>query len=554
MKAGIYTRKSTDKQSKASTEDQARNCRAFAAREGMVVTHTFCDEAISGTVRARPDYNAMLQAAEKRLFDVLLVDDLSRLARDATEQGLTLKRLKFLDIRVVGVSEGYDSDAPGEKIHAAVKGILNELYVDNIRFQTKRGLEGRALQGLSAGGRAYGYDSNPVIEKGQVVGHALSINEEQAVVVRRIHRMFADGHSPMTIAAKLNEEGVPSPRGGTWARSAIHGDPKDGSGILNNALYDGRYIWNRARFVTNPDTGKRTRKPNDESVWVVTEVPELRIVPVDVWAKVKARQQAISDKSKLKQAAAGEQARTGAGPKYLLSGLLKCAECGANYVIVDRYRYGCAKHKDRGAAACSNGLKVDRSLVERTVLHALKKRLLTREALERFKSRLSSEASRQLDVACGDVKRAGKRLDDVKRQIGRLIESIKAGIDPIILRDELNHLQQERDVLEREHAQSQGSAPVVSEVIAIAIARYDLLIANLENLLMARIPEARELLKALFGGPLELLPKEDGTLETKMAGMTAGLFSLLALTPDFFTGSQINVVAGAGFEPATFGL
>ncbi|NMF90732.1 hypothetical protein GPA26_19870 [Aromatoleum petrolei] len=283
-------------------------------------------------------------------------------------------------------------------------------------------------------------------------------------------------------------------------------------------------------------------------------MPELRIVPADLWAKVKARQETISDKSRLKQAAAGEKARTGAGPKYLLSGLLKCAECGSNYVIVDRYRYGCAKHKDRGAAACSNGLKVDRSLVERTVLHALKKRLLTPAALERFKLSLSSEASRQLADACGDMKRVGKRLDDVKRQIGRLVDSIKAGIDPTILRDELNRLQQERDVLEREYAQSHGSAPVVADVIAAAITRYDHLIANLENLLMTRAPEARELLKSLFGGAIELLPKEDGTLEAKTAGMVAGLFSLFVLTPDFMTGSQINVVAGAGFEPATFGL
>ncbi len=68
----------------------------------------------------------------------------------------------------MGVSEGYDSNAPGEKIHAAVKGLLNELYVDNIRFQTKRGLESRALKGLSAGGKSYGYDTHPVLENGQV--------------------------------------------------------------------------------------------------------------------------------------------------------------------------------------------------------------------------------------------------------------------------------------------------------------------------------------------------------------------------------------------------
>ncbi|MCK6396768.1 hypothetical protein, partial [Zoogloea sp.] len=76
----------------------------------------------------------------------------------------------------------------------------------------------------------------------------------------------------------------------------------------------------------------------------------------------------------------------------------------------------------------------------------------------------------------------------------------------------------------------------------------------LETLLMTRIPEAREVLRALFGGSIPLLPKKDGTLEAKMASFAAGLFSLFALNPDFLTESQINVVAGAGFEPATFGL
>lgn len=110
----------------------------------------------------------MLKAADKHAFDVLLIDDLSRLARDAVEQGLTLKRLKFLDIRVVGVSEGCDSDAPGEKTHAGVKGLLNELYVDNIGFQTKRGLEGQVLRGIAPGGvhtvtvrRRYWNTANP---------------------------------------------------------------------------------------------------------------------------------------------------------------------------------------------------------------------------------------------------------------------------------------------------------------------------------------------------------------------------------------------------------
>ncbi len=554
MKAAIYTRYSTDKQRKASTDDQRRNCMLFATREKLTITHTFADEEISGTIRNRPGYNAMLQAAEKQAFDVLLVDDLSRLARDGTEQGLTLKRLKFLDIRVVGVSEGYDSDAPGEKIHAAVKGLLNELYVDNIRFQTKRGLEGRVLKGYSAGGRAYGYSSQPVFEKGEVVGHALTIHEEEAKVIRRIHSAFADGFSPLAIAKLLNEEGIPSPRGNMWARTAIHGDPKDGTGILNNSLYAGTLTWNRARYVTNPDTGKRTRKVNHEVDWVVTDMPELRIVPAELWVRVKARQEQIAKKSTQKRMAVGNQARTGAGPKYLMSSLLTCGECGANYVIMDRHRYGCARHKERGLVACSNGLKVARELLERVLISSVKQRLLSPEAIAYFKETVASEAACQLSSVQSEGKQQTKRLEDVAGQIERLINSIKAGIDPIIVRDELNRLQAEREILCHEQAQARDTAPQVAEVIAKAIQRQDEVMQHLEMLLSQRIPEARELLRQLFGGSVELSPKTNGLLETKIAGHSVGYFSLLASTPNLLNGGEINVVAGAGLEPATFGL
>ena len=77
---------------------------------------------------------------------------------------------------------------------------------------------------------------------------------------------------------------------------------------------------------------------------------------------------------------------------------------------------------------------------------------------------------------------------------------------------------------------------------------------HLEVLLAQRIPDARELLKELFGGQVELLPKENGLLETKIAGHLAGYFSLLTSIPNLLNGSEINVVAGAGLEPATFGL
>jgi len=85
-------------------------------------------------------------------------------------------------------------------------------------------------------------------------------------VVRRIFEMYADGASPRSIAAALNEEGIPSPgsswkraqrRSGGWLASAIHGDPSRGTGILNNPRYVGRVVWGRSKW---------TRSASDSSV------------------------------------------------------------------------------------------------------------------------------------------------------------------------------------------------------------------------------------------------------------------------------------------------
>src|SRR5512144_2554802 len=69
-----------------------------------------------------------------------------------------------------------------------------------------------------------------------------------------------------------------------------------GTGILNNELYVGRLVWNRQRFIKDPDTGKRVSRPNPESEWVIHDVPELRIIDDDLWRRVKERQRALAYK------------------------------------------------------------------------------------------------------------------------------------------------------------------------------------------------------------------------------------------------------------------
>jgi len=292
-------------QREASIEDQSRNCRKFAEREGWKIIKRYSDKAISGAVKDRPQYQQMLTDAESGSFDALLIDDLSRLGRDAVEAERAIRRIEFAGVRIIAVSDGYDSRSKGRKVHRGVKNLFNELYLDDLREKTKRGQAGRILNGNSAGGRAYGYDHIPVFSKTrtdaygrpEVEAVTRRVNREKAETVKRIFTMYADGHSPRTIADTLNREKIPSPRNGTWSASAIHGNPRTGDGILNNQIYIGRIVWNRIEATKNPETGRGRYRVRPETEWVIKEMPSLRIIPQALWERVRARQAEQSQRS-----------------------------------------------------------------------------------------------------------------------------------------------------------------------------------------------------------------------------------------------------------------
>jgi site-specific DNA recombinase len=104
MKAALYARFSTDLQRATSIEDQFRNCRKRAEVEGWTIVATFADAAMSGSDANRPQYRTMLEAAARREFDVLIVDDLSRLTRDSVECERAIRRLEFSGMRIVATS------------------------------------------------------------------------------------------------------------------------------------------------------------------------------------------------------------------------------------------------------------------------------------------------------------------------------------------------------------------------------------------------------------------------------------------------------------------
>src|SRR5687768_9053702 len=226
-----------------------------------------------------------MRDALNQRFDVVLAEALDRFSRDQEDIAGLFKRLTFAGVNIVTLAEGDITH-----LHIGFKGTMNALFLKDLADKTRRGLRGRVEAGKSGGSVCYGYRVVRALE-GQPRGDR-EVHLEEAATVRRIFRAFADGVSPKAICKTLNGERIPGPRGAAWSPSTIHGHAGRGTGLLNNELYIGHLIWNRQRFVKDPDTGKRVARMNPAETWVITDVPQLRIVPDDLWEAAKARQAA----------------------------------------------------------------------------------------------------------------------------------------------------------------------------------------------------------------------------------------------------------------------
>ena len=212
----------------------------------------------------------------------------------------------------------------------------------------------------------------------------------------------------------LNEQHVTSPKGSSWGVSTIYGSPAKGTGILNNELYRGRYIWNRSKWVKNPDTGIRARIERPQTEWQVMDLPEIRIVTDLQWSRVKARQ----SKSKLSGGSAG---RGGAPQQHLLSGILRCGECGGPMIAINQHRYGCANRANRGN--CDMTHTVNREMAENRIMDYIKQDLLAPEAINYLKSevrQLMKSEREQENKNTASRKSLQRELENISEAIATL--------------------------------------------------------------------------------------------------------------------------------------
>lgn len=358
MRAAIYSRFSTDKQTESSIADQVRVCTEHAVKEGLAVVARYEDQGISGAAMGnRPGLLAMLEAAKARAFDVLLVMDTSRLSRSSADLSKIADRMVFMGLRILAVQEpGADTAKDGWELYFGLSGLMGQQFRKMTAKKTHTALESRAKVGRPTGGRCFGYTSQN------------ELVEAEGAVVTEIFKRAAAGETMRAIAKSLNARGVPTPRGRPWHVSAIHA-------LLHNERYLGRLVWNRSMWRKDPDTGKRQCVERDAAEHVVAIREDLRLVSDETWQRVRARDT---------PATYGDHH---ARPKYALSGLLLCAECGRPMTLCGgknsrgfgSHRYVCASYREHGkgvAGGCSNDMGVSRLVAEELLIEPFRERLL----------------------------------------------------------------------------------------------------------------------------------------------------------------------------------
>jgi len=435
VKVAIYARYSSDNQRDASIADQMRVCRAFAERQGWTIAQEYSDRAVSGATLLRSGFQALMRNALSRQFDVVLAESLDRFSRDQEDTAGLFKRLTFAGVNIVTLAEGDITH-----LHIGFKGTMNALFLRDLAEKTHRGMRGRIEDGKSAGGLCYGYRVLKTLNAGSLSTGEREIEPAEAAVVERIFREFIAGVSPKQIAKNLNREGVAGPFGGAWSPSTIYGNAKRGTGILNNELYVGRLIWNRLRYVKNPDTGKRVSRLNPSSEWMTRDVPALRIVPEDLWTSAKARQ----DQTRHAMKAAGNIGRA-KRPQYLFSGLTKCGVCGAGFIMSSKNRLGCFGARDQGR--CENHLTIRRDEVEGRVLRALQETLLRQDLFAEFCDEFTREMNRLRGKQRASLVAAERELARVRSEIEKIIDAIVQGVPGSEVKVRMAELQDRKDIL-----------------------------------------------------------------------------------------------------------
>ena len=416
MNIAAYCRVSTDKSDQLnSLETQKEFFLEYTKRTGDNLIKLYADEGISGTkIKNRKEFQRMLADAEKGLFDMVVVKDISRFARNTVDLLQSVRKLKSLGIETQFLTANMTSMGNSEFVLTIFGALAQEESANTskrIKFGKKMNAEKGRVPNI-----VFGYD--------KTIGDYfnLSINENEAKAIRQIFQWYTEeGYGGSKIANMLNERGIKTKRGNNWSQNAV-------CRILTNEIYTGKII-NGKEEIADFLTGQRKEK--DESEWLVTIRPELRIIEPEMYEKA---QEILKRRAKPRRLGTDGK-REKFSRKYAFSCMLECGFCGGTLTRrswhsgsqYNKVIWQCVTATKKGKKFCPDSKGIAEETIEQAFIESY--RLLcqnNKDVLDEFIARTEetlsdSNASKQLakvekDIAALDAKRAklvDMRLEEI---------------------------------------------------------------------------------------------------------------------------------------------
>lgn len=443
MNIAAYCRVSTDKEDQLNSLETQKNFFAeYATKNGHYLVQVYADEGISGTkTKNRKAFLQLMEDASMHSFEMLVVKDISRFARNTVDLLQNVRTLKSLGIETLFLTANMTVLGQSEFV-LTVFGALAQEESANISKRVKFGKKENARKGRVPN-FVYGYNKT----KGDYFN--LSVNEREAEIVRQIYHWYLkDGYGAARIANLLNERGERTKRGCQFSQNAI-------CRILTNEIYTGKIV-NGKEEVVDFLTGMRQSKASGE--WMVMDKPELRIISDQEFAQVAGIMEA--------RRAAFHVKHERQSNRYLFSTLIKCKDCGWSFRrVVRRYKntyikWVCSGHNGRGADSCPNAIVLDEeelvqqidaylqgiiqqeNQLEKTIQKAFLKKYKSGNNNEKYREELEAKLQKQqrtrqkyMDMYADDL----ISREELKEAIGHLKGGIAA------MENELQLLHQKLD-------------------------------------------------------------------------------------------------------------
>ena len=422
-RAVVYARFSSDNQRDESIDAQLRAINEYADKNNIKIVNQFIDRAKSATSDKRPEFQNMIKFCEADTtgISMVIVHKLDRFSRDKYDSAMYKQKLKVKGIRVVSVLENLDNSPESLILESVIEGMA-QYYSANLAREVAKGQRENGLRAMHNGGDApLGYDVTN--------DKRYAINKEEAQAVKIIFDMYVNGYSYSNIIDKLNDLGYKTKRGNKFGKNSLYG-------ILSNEKYTGVYVFNKTqRKGINGKRNGHKQKSEDEIIKVEGGMPQ--IIGKDIFIQAQEMMQ------KRKKAPGSHKAIT----LYLLTGIIKCGECGHamqgnkrkdkygnDYIS---YRCGCRKQK----RDCKNK-EIKREYLEEFVLTELEEHVLNDNAIPA----LSKELNERLKTKSNDnhemLNNLRNKLDKVNKEIENILTAIMSGIMNSMLKDKLDELEQ----------------------------------------------------------------------------------------------------------------